>query len=306
MFRATPDATRVPSDHPCISGSAQPARVADTGSGRGPDVASILFQDADGELMIPQHRTARRTRITSISVGVLFLVLANSGCEPLAEGPSGASPNTAQSGDLSACPDLRSGRRDPVNGMNCVRWLQQALQDNGYPNQRLTGIFAELTERNVLDFQRSHNIYPISGIVGPKTRAALLGGGTPPPADQSIPQVTPAGSFSHSYCEDSACHFYLRRATTRRYAERLDAHPALGSVVSGALLQGACRVLKGLNSASVVCGVLAGGVADYVGNQLKKAARQHGCLRLSVRLLPRGTGWRLFEARPDNSWRCSD
>ena len=258
--------------------------------------------------MTHQRWTARRTRITSMSVGVLLLAVANSGCGPLADAPSGVSARAAQSDDLRGCPDLRRTQHDPVSGKDCVRALQHALHDNGYSNQPVTGAFAERTEANVLDFQRHHNIRPVNGIVGLETRTALLGGGTPP-GDSSIPQVPPTGYSRHSYCADGACHFYLRRSTTSRYAQRLDAHPALGSAVSGALLAGACQALQVIKSAAVVCGLVGGGVADYVGSELSKAAEQHACLRLSVGLLSSRAGWRvrrLLEAAPDSSWRCSN
>jgi len=252
--------------------------------------------------MIFRHRRAGRIRITCMSVGVLLLVLANSGCEPLGDGPPGGSAHAAQPGDLGGCPDLSRGR---ANDVDCVKLLQLALIANGYTGQQVTGYFGSQTKANVVDFQRSHNIHPVSGIVGPLTRAALLGGGTPP-TDLSVPPVPASGYSRHSYCEDGACNFYLRRATTRRYAQRLDAHPALGSAVSGALLAGVCRVP--IKSASVFCGLLGGSVADYVGNELQRAARQHACLRLSVGLISNGTGrrLRLLNAAPDNSWRCSD
>jgi len=254
--------------------------------------------------MIFRQRRAGRIRITCISVGVLLLVLTNSGCEPLEDGPPGGSARAAQPGDLGGCPDLSRGR---ANDVDCVKLLQSALIANGYTGQQVTGYFGDQTKANVVDFQRSHNIHPVSGIVGPLTRAALLGGSTPP-TDLSVPPVPASGYSRHSYCEDGACNFYLRRATTRRYAQRLDAHPALGSAVSGALLAGMCGVLRVIKSASVICGLLGGSVADYVGNELQRAARQHACLRLSVGLTSNGTGRRprLLNATPDNSWRCSD
>jgi peptidoglycan hydrolase-like protein with peptidoglycan-binding domain len=269
--------------------------------------------------MIFERRTVRRAFITSMSAAVLLLLLANSGAAPLADSPSdispsavqahlavrGASPispSAAQAGDLSGCPDLRRGQD---NNADCVRALQQALNDNGYPDQPVTGYFGPLTEANVRAFQRSHHIRPVSGIVATKTRAALLSGGTAPRANPPVPRVGPA-DFANSYCQSGECHFYLRRAATRQYADWLDAHPALSAMMSSALLQGACRVLRSIKSVSVICMLVGSGVGGYLGNQLQQAARQDSCLRLSVRLLPTGSGWRLLEAKPDNSWRCAN
>jgi len=261
------------------------------------------------------HQKVRSIRIASISMGVLLLVLAISGCEPLEDTPPSNSSGAVQAGDLSAvqagdlsdCRDLSWGDRDPIDGMPCVDWLQQALQENGYPNQKTTGFFGDQTKNNVLDFQRSHRIHPVSGSVGPKTRAALLGGGTLP-ADRTVRKAEPS-DYRHSYCKDGACHFYLRRSTTRLYARRFDEHPAVGSVVTSTLLIAACRVFKAVKSANVICTIIGlggGAVADYIANELDRAARQNACLRLSVRLLPAGPDWRLLTAAPDDSWRCSD
>lgn len=207
-----------------------------------------------------------------------------------------ASPAIAQRSGLEACPDLRRGRRDPVSGMDCVSALQLALRDNGHPGQAVTGFFGAQTEANVLDFQRRRNLWPRSGIVGPKTRRALLGG--PSPVDP--PPVTRTDYSKHHYCESGVCPFYLRRATTREYAQWLDAHPTSGSIVS------ACELLKVIKVARplrFICGVLGNVVADRVGDRLKEAARQQACLRLSIGL---HSGGKPIKAAPDNTWRCSD
>jgi Putative peptidoglycan binding domain len=224
-------------------------------------------------------------RITALLVGALLLIMTISGHEPLKD---------TRAGDLSGCPDLERGKPNPVD---CVKELQLRLQDSGY-SQRVTGNFGEQTEANVRDFQRRHNINPVSGIVGPKTRAELVGDGTPPaqPSD-----------YRHSYCEDGACHFYLRRSTTSLYARRLDKHPAVGSAVTSTLLIAACRAFKAVKPATVACNIIGiggGATADTIANELDKAARQHACLRLTARLIP--ADLRFLKAAPDNSWRCSD
>lgn len=60
-----------------------------------------------------------------------------------------------------------------------VTQLQQFLASQGY-YQPVTGYFGSLTWANVAQFQRQHSIYPVTGGVGPLTRAAiarLCGGG---------------------------------------------------------------------------------------------------------------------------------
>jgi hypothetical protein len=225
-------------------------------------------------------------RITALLVGALLLILTISGHEPLED---------TRAGGLNGCPDLERGKPNPVD---CVKELQRRLQDSGY-SQQVTGNFYEQTEENVRDFQRRHNIDPVSGIVGPKTRAELVGDGTPPaqPSD-----------YRHYYCTGGACHFYLRRYTTSLYARRLDKYPAASSAVKSTLLIAACRVFKVVRSANVACNVIGiggGAIADTIESELHKAARQHACLHLSVRPIPDGPGWRLLKAAPDSSWRCS-
>jgi hypothetical protein len=222
-------------------------------------------------------------RITAMLVGALLLILTISSHEPMED---------ARAGDLSSCPDLERGKPNPVD---CVKELQRRLQDSGYL-QPVTGNFAEQTEANVLDFQRRHDIHPVSGIVRSKTRAALLGGGAPPaqPSD-----------YRH-YCDGGACHFYLRRSTTSLYARWLDKHPALGSAATSTLLIGACRLFGAVKFACTAIGLGGGAVADTIENEFDKAARQHACLHLSARLLPAVPDWRLLTATPDNSRRCSD
>jgi hypothetical protein len=207
-------------------------------------------------------------------------------------------------GELRPCPELRIGQRDPVNGRNCVRALQVAVRANGYPAQAVTGNFLAQTKANVLDFQRRHDIRPIDGIVGPKTRAALLG--DRPPPDPSIPPVMRADFAKHYYCDVTACSFYLRRASTQKYVRWLNAHPGSGSIASAALIAGACRFIKVVRSLNVICSILGDSATDRVEDQLRAAARQGVCLRVSIGLISSGTKGRFFAAVPDNSWRCSD
>ena len=56
---------------------------------------------------------------------------------------------------------------------NDVRWLQYELNRHGY-RLIVDGIAGNLTIGAVLDFQRSHGLRLVDGIVGSETRAALL------------------------------------------------------------------------------------------------------------------------------------
>lgn len=242
----------------------------------------------------------RPARIAAILVGFLLLAGVTTACEP-ATGADGSSGDTVQSAaDLGACPQLSRGAGQAA----CVRALQQALRSNGYPSQPVTGVFGETTEQNLRDFQRRHGIQPASGVFGPKTHAALAGGGRS--ADPAVPQVTLTSYSSRSYCADSVCNLYLRRSTTRRYARLVTDHPRIAALVSGAILAGACR-LAGAKIATAVCALIAGSYADDIGDDLEAAARQDACLRVSIGPTsgPRGT-WKLLDSDPDNSRRCAD
>jgi peptidoglycan hydrolase-like protein with peptidoglycan-binding domain len=231
--------------------------------------------------------------------------------------------------DLAGCPSLYQGRDDPINGRYCITTLQWALQHvrypDGYPDQIINGYFRTQTEANVRNFQQHHHI-PAIGVVGPETRAALLaallGGGTPsagpstdppvsppvdPPVDPPVGEPQPNDDeFYYYYCGDGACHLYLSRSATSRYAQQLDEHPASDSVAKNLTLVFVCRVVRSLIFICTGLGVVVDAVADTVANKLDKAARQHACLHLSVGLSStRRPDWRLFNAEPDNSRRCS-
>lgn len=60
---------------------------------------------------------------------------------------------------------------------NDVAELQQALQDKGYYNYTVDGIYGKITERAVINFQIDHKIR-IDGITGPQTHAKLYGSTT--------------------------------------------------------------------------------------------------------------------------------
>lgn len=251
--------------------------------------------------MIRRLRPAGRPRIAAILVGFLLLAGTTTACEP-ATGADGGSSGTGQSSaDLGACPQLSRGGSGQEA---CVRALQQALRANGYPAQPVTGVFGAVTEQNLRDFQRRHGIQPASGVFGPRTQAVLAGGGRS--ADPAVPRATLGSYSARSSCTGSACSFYLRRTTTRRYARLVADHPRVAGLVTGAILAGACR-LAGVRTATAVCALVIGSYADDVGDDLAAAARQDACLRVSIGPTsgPRGT-WKLLDSDPDNGPRCAD
>lgn len=251
--------------------------------------------------MIGGRRLTGLRRLCSFSVGVVLLAGAAAACEPVTAGQGGSRGSPAESATLGSCPQLS---RDEAGQAACVRAMQEALRASGYPDQPVTGVFGAVTEQNLRDFQRRHGISPVSGVFGPKTRAALAGGG--PSSDPAVPATTPASYSRHSYCGDRVCDFFLRRGNTSRYARQISEHPRIAAVVTGAVLLGVCRLLV-LRVAKGVCGLLAGSYADDIGDDLVAAARQHACLRVRVGLQASSGGtWKLIDSNPDNSWRCSD
>jgi Putative peptidoglycan binding domain len=237
-------------------------------------------------------------RIIIILVGVSLLLLATFGGD---SSPATQSPSAARSASsiLHECPQLKRGQSDPVDGKNCVRELQRVLHDLGY-DQPLTGEFAKYTEANVKDFQRRHKI-EAKGIVGPQTRAALLSD-----SSSSVPPIpdVPQSSYSTDLCTHQQCHLYLSRTATRRYAQLIAAHPVAAGGVSSAIFHGACARVSAPNIATVVCRIVAYHYAERSKNTLAAAARQHACLRITLRLPNTSQSPLAFDT--DNSSRCKD
>jgi peptidoglycan hydrolase-like protein with peptidoglycan-binding domain len=206
---------------------------------------------------------------------------------------------------LADCLPPQQGQRDPINGRYCITTLQWALQHVENPNQEISGHFDRQTEANVSNFQQRYDIPPPRGVVGPRTKAALLSGEPPPTSPASKPQPS---DDRQSYCQDGACHYYLDRSATWRYAQELDKHPVADSVSKSAALIAACQVLRVFTYGKfcMIIAFLGDAVAETIENRLNKAAQQHACLHLSVGRLSTGSGRRLLEAEPDNSPHCSD
>jgi peptidoglycan hydrolase-like protein with peptidoglycan-binding domain len=243
-------------------------------------------------------------RFTIVLVGISLLALATFG------GDSPASPEislaaastratvgasaTAAPSILRDCPSLQRGDTDPVDGKNCVYELQKLLRDLHY-DQPTTGRFFGKTEVNVEEFQRRHNIDAI-GIVGPKTRAALLGDSS---SATPLPAVQQSG---YSICANQQCDLYLSRTNTRRYAKLITAHPFATSVTVTGIIVLACARFK-LKIASLGCDGIASYTTDQLKHALQAAAAQNACLRTTFRLRATPQAPPLIFAT-DNSSRC--
>jgi peptidoglycan hydrolase-like protein with peptidoglycan-binding domain len=210
--------------------------------------------------------------------------------------------------DLTDCPPLHRPQKDPINGRYCITILQWALQHVSvrYRDQTINGRFLAETDKNVRDFQQRNRIPPPRGLVGPKTKDALLGRGTQP----SVPptgETQPSGDeFYYYYCGDGGCHLYLSRSATRRYARQLGGHPIADSVAKNLAVMFVCRVVRSLIFVCTGLDFVVDVVANVIANKLGKAAQQHACLHLSVGLSSTRPDWRLFNAEPDKSRRCSN
>jgi peptidoglycan hydrolase-like protein with peptidoglycan-binding domain len=102
-----------------------------------------------------------------------------------------ATSGTASIAPMQSCPQLSYnlyvGLSDYRTGGQ-VSQLQQFL-NNRYGNQLVTGYFGVMTYANVARFQREQAVYPITGGVGPLTRAAIArvcNGGVVPPASTGL------------------------------------------------------------------------------------------------------------------------
>jgi hypothetical protein len=79
-------------------------------------------------------------------------------------------------GSVSGCVILTSDfgpKATDKSTQGQVTILQTFLQERGYLKVKPTGYFGSLTMKAVQDFQRNNNVDPISGYVGPLTRAAI-------------------------------------------------------------------------------------------------------------------------------------
>ncbi len=224
------------------------------------------------------------TRIITLLVGVLLVPLIVSGGSSSA---AQAAPGAVSL--LRDCPSLKRGQSDPVDGHDCVRELQTVLRQQGY-DQRVTGEFAERTEANVKDFQRHNNIEAI-GVVGPKTRAALLG-------DTPAIRDVPPPDYATDRCTPQRCDLYVSRTSTGRYAQLIADHPLATTVVTAMILRGACAKIFRLSVVTIVCHIVTQRQIRTLKTTLAAAARQHACLRISL-------GIPLAFAT-DNTSRCKD
>jgi putative peptidoglycan binding protein len=95
--------------------------------------------------------------------------------------------------------NLKRGDRDATTvPPGQVTELQKFLSDHYdlNPDDYVTGYFGARTQANVMRFQQEQNIIPVSGFVGPLTRAAIArvcaGAATPPPANPPPTNPPPA------------------------------------------------------------------------------------------------------------------
>jgi len=268
--------------------------------------------------------TVDLTRTDRVADSAPRAVAAGLAAASLPDGEDLINPQTVQSlsrtTDLYSCPRLRKGMTDPVNAMNCVHALQAALRDNGYPEQRVTGLFLSQTKGNVLDFQRLNGL-PQTGNFGPLTRDALVSSdssSSSPPADsspslppaQAIPSASPARYTGH-HCSwrRLLCSLYLRRTTTHTYAQYLENHKdsaAAAEAIASTLADAACIRIFKLGFLRVVCGAWVDFNINELVNALQEADAEDACLRVSVGL-PTGKGaLRFVGFTADNSSRCTD
>jgi peptidoglycan hydrolase-like protein with peptidoglycan-binding domain len=124
----------------------------------------------------------------------------------------------------SACPTLSYNLYRGVSDyytQGQVSALQQFLNSR-YGNQLVTGYFGSMTAANVARFQQEQGVYPVTGGVGPLTRAAIArvcGGITPPPTSNVFYLNTPftigAGQTMKQY--QGQLDFTLTRINTSPY-----------------------------------------------------------------------------------------
>ncbi|WP_214109131.1 peptidoglycan-binding domain-containing protein [Acrocarpospora catenulata] len=191
------------------------------------------------------------------------------------------------------------GDVDPIDGKDCVRLLQRALRDNGFPGQRLNGRFGPQTHANVKAYQGDHGLLR-DGKVGRQTRAALTGGATP--------TISMRLDLGLPVCADGVCVFSMRRGLTRQVGGRLAANPRLvNEMVTSLLAYGVCGAarIKAV-IARIGCEQVVGKVIGDFADALETAAARNACVRISAGLRADGTSLRFLRFTPDSSARCQN
>lgn len=146
----------------------------------------------------PKPRVPKRTRLIASGVlaagmavtGIAGTSIMGTGTSPVHAklAMSAASPATV---DLNACALLQMGIS---NQEGCVAQLQEDLNTAEQANLSVDGIFGSSTRNAVIVFQQKNGL-PGDGVVGPQTRAALLGAldQDPAPAPATQPSAPPTG-----------------------------------------------------------------------------------------------------------------
>ncbi len=145
-------------------------------------------------------------------------------------------------GNASSCPtlsyNLYRGLSDYYT-QGQVTQLQQFLASR-YAGQGVTGYFGAQTQANVARFQREQGVYPVTGGVGPLTRAAIArvcGGGVTPGSNVfylNTPFTLSAGQTAKQF--QGQLDFTLTRINTSPYT--LYSYPGYQPVASATITLG--------------------------------------------------------------------
>ncbi|WP_245657646.1 peptidoglycan-binding domain-containing protein [Herbidospora mongoliensis] len=197
-------------------------------------------------------------------------------------------------GEAHDCPVLRRGDVDRPGETPCVEILQQALRANGYPDQLVTGVFGEQTEKNVSAFKKAHGLQP-DGKAGPNTFAALI---TPSLA-------LPIGAPN---CGNGICRFIVTRDVTRQAGSRVAAsHELVNKVVIDLVSLGVCTPLRAPAKISrFACEQMVEEFINDFVDTLTSAADKNACVRISAGLPLKegGRKLRFLDFAVDSSARC--
>jgi hypothetical protein len=104
---------------------------------------------------------------------------------------------------------------------------------------------------------------------------------------------------------DRSCDVILRRATTRRNANRLRGE-STPRVVATATAEAACLLLTRSLATHVVCAVGTSYLTSKLIHALKRAAAAGGCLDIHIQAPSRNATWRPVSYRTNSGRYCAD